>query len=69
MGEALIGVGVALLAIKTMKNKDFRIVKILEKITILIMILFNVSVIVKFYLSDLFLMDIINFDYKEYSHD
>jgi len=60
---------VAIIAFKIDKKRDIKLAKTLTKVTIFAMIMYNIMIIVQFYLCDLFLFKIIEYDYSDSSDD
>ena len=69
MFEALLGYAIAIIAFKIDTKKDIKLAKTLSRVTLFVMIMYDILVIVQFYLCDLYLFKIIEFDYKDYPDD
>eukprot|EP00347_Sterkiella_histriomuscorum_P016509 403352910 len=63
--EGLIGYAISLIGFSIQRKKDYKLVKTLERVTIFAMIMYNMLIILQFYLCDLYLFRIISYDYND----
>ncbi|CDW90838.1 UNKNOWN [Stylonychia lemnae] len=67
--ESLLGYAISIIAFKIEKKRDMKLAKTLNRVTILAMIMYNIMIIVQFYLCDLYLFKVIEYNYSDDGDD